>query len=340
MFLAQSSEFYDLVEKYWQELNDYTGDFLDVFYNPNELLVKGYRTADALGIRQRIIRYPCIYLWHASFGEGEEIPVGSIGGRVNDVFSLVKMIVDDIARGCSFKEVAGNARSNVKKQSAAAQASKTVEKEFLNLLHRACADLQAAPDMYGDASENQRNTQVRTILDSLFYRPYVLDGREYEFAALDETRRGISQGGKTAGELDIFVKLDRQPYAIIEALNLDGGKSGFGWSKGYLANHVTRLGLYDANGLRRHAILAYVKTGNYERFCESFLTSLRNSSRYAVKKNRIYGIEDISDRFEDYANIRVIEAKYPYNGLERSLYFLAVGMGSAREGREPTNTGH
>lgn len=44
-----------------------------------------------------------------------------------------------------------------------------------------------------------------------------------------------------------------------------------------------------------------------------------------------YGVEDISGRFEDYANIRVMETKYPYNGLKRSLYFLAVGMGSAGE---------
>lgn len=331
VFLAEHEEFYDLVEKYWQELNDYTGDYLDVFYNPDELCVKGYRTASMLGIRQRIAGYPCIYLWHASFEEGEAIPIGPIGGSANDILTLIKMIVDDIAYGASFTEVVGNARSSVNDLSAAACATEIVEKEFLKQLHMACVELQAAPDMYGDATENQRNRQVRTILDGLFYRPYVLGNSEYVFTALDETRRGRAQGGIMAGELDIFIRLDGQPYAIIEALNLDGGKNGTGWNKGYLANHVVRLGLYDDNGLRRNAILVYVKTGNFGRFFGSFLTSLLNSTRYAIKKNRIYGVEDISHEFNDYANIRVVAARYPYNGLERLLYFLVVGMGSASE---------
>lgn len=332
VFLAEGREFYELVKSHWLELNDYTGNHLDVFYDPDELLVKGCREADKLSVRGRVTSYPSIYLWHASLKEGQGIPVGPISDCVDDILSLVKTVVDDIADGTSFEDVVVNARLRVERYDRVAHESQKVEAQFLDSLSHSCAQLQANPDVYGSATENQRNTQIRDLLSALFLRPFELNGRSFQFGVLDQTLRGRSRSGKSAGELDLLVTLNGLSYAVIEGLNIPSTKEGIHWNRTYLKEHVRRLGGYDHNGLRRNVILVYASSDDMDGFFRSLLNEILNCKGYSVKDDALYDIMDATDSLCDLANMRVVSAKYHYNGTERSLYFFVVGMESAAMG--------
>lgn len=64
--------------------------------------------------------------------------------------------------------------------------------------------------MFKNASENERNTFITSLLETAGYY------------AKEQTLWGESHEGKASGEIDIFIKnKDSEPLSIIEALNLD-----------------------------------------------------------------------------------------------------------------------
>lgn len=98
--------------------------------------------------------------------------------------------------------------------------------EILKQLLSACVKLQANA-IYYNATEDQRNDYIRDILDAVGYD------------VKDQTRRGLSSGGKAAGEVDILIKEYGFPITIIEALNLDS------LNKAYLDKHIDKIYNYD-----------------------------------------------------------------------------------------------
>lgn len=327
VFLADGPAFYELVENNWETLNTYSGNYLDIFYNPDELLVKGYQTADKLAIRGLVNQFPCIFLWHTRLSDGKPLPVPNLS--CEDILSLIKIITDDIASQRSFDEIVQNALDTVAQMQHISLASADLERNLLENLFRACLQLQANPSMFGDASENQRNTQIRDLLSNLFLSPVFLGTQSYQFSIQDQTLQGLSKSGKSAGEIDLLVKLNHFPYTIIEALNLQSDKNGKHWNRPYLDEHVRRIGNYDQAGLQRNIILIYAKSDNFENFYQSLLNSLESSSsHYRINGSRVTEIQDITEQFPDVCNLRVIRTKYTYNGLDRFLYFFTVNIES------------
>lgn len=324
VFLSEGPEFYLLVEEHWKTLNEYSGDYLDIFYNPDELLIKGYQTAEKLDIRGSVDKYPSIFLWTTSIKEGRMIPVGQL--QCDDLLSLVKFIVDDIARKISFEDVVQSAITNVEKMVQVSTGSELLQKKLLDSLHLACMQLQSNKVVFGSAAENQRNTQIRDLLGNLLCSPIDINSREYQFSVLDQSLQGLSGTGKTFGELDLLIKLDHYPYAIIEGINIQSGGGGNHWKRTVLDEHIRRLGNYDQNGLKRNIILIYSNSDNYKQFYESLMNSLKTSrSYYRINGERIFDIQDMSNEFEnETANVRVIKSIYLYTGLERELFIFVV----------------
>jgi len=93
---------------------------------------------------------------------------------------------------------------------------------------------------FQSASENERNTFISSILEASGY--YVKD----------QTLWGKSNGGKSPGEIDIFIRQrNGEPLSIIEALNLSS------LSKTYIDLHLKKIFGYDPNGLKHNFILVY-----------------------------------------------------------------------------------
>jgi len=77
---------------------------------------------------------------------------------------------------------------------------------FLDNCLFSCIEMQSNK-MYTKASEDERNTFIASILTSK------------NWIVKDQTRRGKSHQGKSAGELDMFITLKGgKPFAVIEAL--------------------------------------------------------------------------------------------------------------------------
>ena len=252
------------------------------------------------------------------------IPVGQL--QCDDLLSIVKLLVDDIARKISFEDVVQSAITNVEKMIQISTGAESLQKNLLDSLHLACLQLQSNKVVFGSATENQRNTQIRDLLGNLLCAPIQTNSQQYQFSVLDQTLQGLSSAGKTYGELDLLVKLDNYPYAIIEGLNIQSDKNGKHWNRTTLDEHIRRLGNYDQNGLKRNIVLIYSNTDDFAQFYESLLNSLKtSSSHYKINGQRIFEIQDISNEFEnEMSNVRIIASKYNYNGLERSLFIFAV----------------
>ena len=325
VFLADGQEFYDLVEKNWETLNEYSGDYLDIFYTPEELLVKGYQTADKLNIRTLVNEYPCIFLWHTSILQGKAVSVDGLLDE--DLLLFVKLLTDDIARELSFEEIIRNGKFNIHRLKETVSIFAIAEKTFLDCLYLACTQLQANPSLFSNATENQRNTQIRDLLGNLLLVPIPVDSQSVNFTVLDQTLHGLSHTGKSAGEIDLLVKLDMRPFSIIEALNIVSEKNGTQWNRSYLKEHIWRLGNYDQNGLRRNIILIYADTDSFSGFYRSLLDSLNvGRPEYRIVGNRIYDVKDVSSQFGNSVSLRVAKTVYKNNGLDCILYFFVVGI--------------
>lgn len=121
----------------------------------------------------------------------------------------------------------------------------------------ACTRLQGNK-LFWTASEDERNTFIADFLSA--------KGESVK----DQTRWGISHGGKTAGEIDIFVsELDGNPFAIIEALILNS------LDQSYIKLHIDKLFKYDTTGLNQNFILIYSEANNFSRLWAKYVEYIK-----------------------------------------------------------------
>lgn len=115
-------------------------------------------------------------------------------------------------------------------------------------------------DILKRASEDECNDQVRDMMTCCGY------------LVKDQTRRGVSARGYSAGEIDLVIDCGNEPYAIIEGLILDSV------NRESITTHVTKaLTKYDNIGLRDFFILVYYRGGNFADFAiryHNFISTL------------------------------------------------------------------
>lgn len=126
-------------------------------------------------------------------------------------------------------------------------------------------------DIYRSASEDECNDQVRDLLNNAGYLVH------------DQTRRGVSARGYSAGEIDLMVLCGNQPYAIIEAMIVTSV------NRAYIHTHINKsLTKYDNIGLRDFYILVYYRGANFDDFSNRYfdyvstLTTLNGNAESPV----------------------------------------------------------
>lgn len=174
--------------------------------------------------------------------------------------------------------------------------------EVMRVLLSACVKLQAN-SIYYKATEDQRNDYIRDILDAAGYD------------VKDQTRRGLSLGGKAAGEIDILIKEKDFPMTIVEALNLDSLNTA------YLDKHIDKIYNYDVAGNKFNVILSYVTVVNFSDFCYKYCEHIKS---YSYPFDMISLEESIIFDNVSYSDIKVMKTVHNRNGEETVLYHICV----------------
>ena len=198
-----------------------------------------------------------------------------------------------------FNEIWDNLDNVMKKEGGK---RKNIEETLLKELLAACIKMQSN-STYFTTTENQRNDFIRDLLKTAKYD------------VIDQTRRGISPSGISAGEVDILVEEEGLPITIIEALNLDSLNTS------YLDMHIDKIYSYDTNGNRFNIILSYVSVVDFSKFCEKYFKHIQEHEYPypLISTDNCYKVEHFL-----YSDIRVMKTVHNRYDRETVLYHVCV----------------
>ena len=151
-------------------------------------------------------------------------------------------------------------------------------------LLRALTNIQARHLLW-NSEENDLNDAFRDSLDLLY-------------SVNDQTRRGISQSGTGAGEIDLLIRREGLPFAIIEALRLRS------LEREYLNTHINKaLTNYDQAGCPHAFVVVYAQVNDFANFWNKLLEHVKN---YQFP----YPVDDIlSELVVEQTEVRVAKMK-------------------------------
>lgn len=145
--------------------------------------------------------------------------------------------------------------TNEERLNADIQSAELVLSDLIKVGERLCSN----PTYNGDSSENSINDFFRDTLSLMGYNE-----------VKDQTRHGISNSGKGAGEVDILITKDGKEVAIYEGLKLSSVNTS------YIDNHIEKsIVNYNALGTATF-IIAYVSTYDYANFFNRYFEHLQN----------------------------------------------------------------
>lgn len=172
--------------------------------------------------------------------------------------------------------------------------------KYLEDVVYSCIQLQSLA-IYSEARENDRNDFIAKILES---KGYVVK---------DQTRRGKSNSGKDAGEVDIYIQNKNGfPFSIIEALNLSSLNAK------YLDTHIDKIYKYDTVGNTVNLCLSYVNVSDFASFWQKYCNHLKDRE----DKNKLVSID--MNEMLSFSEIRVAKATHLRSGKLTYLYHIAV----------------
>lgn len=174
-------------------------------------------------------------------------------------------------------------------------------KRFIDILYRICVKLQGN-SKYIDASEDERNDYIRDMLD-----------RE-DYVIKDQTRRGLSASGTSAGEIDILVEKDNYPVTVIEALILKS------MNKDYLGKHLDKIYTYDTIGDLFNVCLVYAEVKDFASFWEKYCDYVKN---YKYPYPLLTSDESIDEEYAG-SEIKIMTTTHNRSGKPTRLYHICI----------------
>lgn len=122
-----SDQFRILVTKEWKNLNELSGDALDIFYSETDIGKTGYDIAMRLkSFPDRLKKTaPSIILWKDSIEEAKVIPTGRL--KAEQIYKVIETIVHQIGAENDINTIAQEAEKTVKKQEALNHGSAFIE---------------------------------------------------------------------------------------------------------------------------------------------------------------------------------------------------------------------
>jgi hypothetical protein len=135
------------------------------------------------------------------------------------------------------------------------------------------------------------------------------------FIVKDQTRWGRSASEKSMGRIDFKVELSEGiGFAICEAFRLQG------YNKNKIDDHLKKLFLYDANGLKENFIIVYAETHDFSGLWEKYLNHIPQIDfQYPL-----YG--EVDQEEVEYSDIKLARARHLREKKLRDVYHLFVKM--------------
>lgn len=175
-------------------------------------------------------------------------------------------------------------------------------KELTDAVVRACILLQGNLAFREIGLEDVRNTYISDILDSSGWN------------TRDQTRWGESATGKSPGELDILVRKDGMPYAVIEALNLDS------LNKAEVDKHLIKVFNYDPTGLQQNFIVVYSSAVGFAGLWKRYVEYIPDV-QYPYEFVEFSEIESYN-----FTDLKIGRATHKRNDTTISLYHILLNM--------------
>ena len=182
------------------------------------------------------------------------------------------------------------------------QAAESILVDVINIANQLCSN--ASNNI--DSQENSLNDYLRDMLVSKGH---------YEIK--DQTRHGISQSGRNAGEVDILITKNGQEKALIEGLKLGSVDTN------YIDKHIEKvIGNYNPLGVATF-VIAYVNTNDFSKFCEKYY---KHISDYHFAEMSVVNSTELEVRTQMSANIKIAHRVISKDGYEIPLYFIVIKL--------------
>lgn len=173
----------------------------------------------------------------------------------------------------------------------------------LSDLVRICERLSTNATYTRSTSEDSINDFIR---DALLLMGYC--------EVKDQTRHGVSESGKNAGEVDILISKDGKEVAIFEGMKLDCVASD------YIDKHISKA-IVNYNSLGTATfIVAYVSAGDFESFWGRYVEHIK-CFQYLLKTKR-----ELAKLASPNAAVRIATAILSRDGFDFPVYYLAVNI--------------
>lgn len=179
---------------------------------------------------------------------------------------------------------------------------KTVNEEKISTdVFRALLNAQRNP-IYIGQKENTINDGIRDMLDGTY-------------GLKDQTRQGVSESGKDAGEIDLMLYSDGLPIALMEGMKLNYVNTTV------IDKHINKaLVNYDPIGCPLVYILMYVTSKKFDEFWEKVVKHLR---MFKFSYELLEGIREISTAYTDSRHGKLILQR---NGKRVNVHVYAMAM--------------
>ncbi|MDM1352072.1 hypothetical protein HX014_15700 [Myroides marinus] len=144
----------------------------------------------------------------------------------------------------------------------------------------------------------------------------VLDLLSMKYTTKDQSRYGISSGGKSAGEVDGVISDLSGVEKFIEAINLKS------IDKNSLSSHISKLEQkYDSKGLKeKYLIIYHNSSSKFQDFCTRYYKYINSEYQFYYRKTNM-SIEKV-----DYVEQYLIKSTHLRNGQEVYLYHILLNM--------------
>lgn len=181
---------------------------------------------------------------------------------------------------------------------------KNAKNPILQLLIMACSKLQQNHKNFSFSKEDDRNSFIASIID-------------INYIAKDQTRAGVSESGKSIGELDLLIKNNEKiPKSVFEAFNLDS------LDKTVINKHLNKIFGYDTNGLKENFILVYCDSSNFYNLHTSYFKHIQDFKFEYTSINT----EDVSYEYSYGSELKVFLSRHTRNNEITNIFHILVNL--------------
>ena len=184
--------------------------------------------------------------------------------------------------------------------------------DFINDLIDACAYLQRNKD-YLNSNENSRNDYLRDLME---FKGYLVK---------DQSRTGISEKGKEAGETDLIIHYTslNKNNIIIECMNLNKSNN-----KSIIENHYDKLMTkYDTNGNPYNVLISYVKSDDFVNFSLNYIKIIENYD-FEFKATSVKGDREFQNENKE---ISILKSEHSRNSNNVCIYHILIHIIDLKE---------